>query len=110
MGTTPPDSLKRLVDHFDQNRDAYHSISYNEAQLRREWCLSALLRIIDPLFEALGWDVENRQGSAMPYRDVIFEDSLKVGGATKAPDYCFRIGYRRWIGLTPAALSARTCS
>jgi len=28
----------------------------------------------------------------MPYRDVIFEDSLKVGGATKAPDYCFRIG------------------
>ena len=95
MGATPPDSLKRLVDHFDQNRDAYHSVSYNEAQLRREF--------IDPLFEALGWDVENRQGSAMPYRDVIFEDSLKacpersrgVGGATKAPDYCFRIGGMR---------------
>jgi hypothetical protein len=31
----------------------------------------------------------------MPYRDVIFEDSLKVGGATKAPDYCFRIGGMR---------------
>jgi hypothetical protein len=31
----------------------------------------------------------------MPYRDVIFEDSLKVGGATKAPDYCFRAGGRR---------------
>jgi hypothetical protein len=110
MGTPAPHSVKRLVDRFDQNRDAYHSVSYNEAQLRREF--------IDPLFEALGWDVENRQGSAMPYRDVIFEDSLKacpersrrVGGATKAPDYCFRIGYRCWIGLTPAALSARTCS
>jgi predicted type IV restriction endonuclease len=87
MGATSPDSLKRLVDRFDQNRDAYHSVSYNEAQLRREF--------IDPLFEALGWDVENRQGSAMPYRDVIFEDSLKVGGATKAPDYCFRIGGMR---------------
>jgi len=82
-----PDAVKRLVDRFDQNRDAYVSGSYNETQLRREF--------IDPLFEALGWDVENRQGSAMPYRDVIFEDSLKVGGATKAPDYCFRIGGMR---------------
>jgi hypothetical protein len=72
MGNAP-DAVRRLVDRFDQNRDAYHSVSYNEAQLRREF--------IDPLFEALGWDVENRQGSAMPYRDVIFEDSLKVGGA-----------------------------
>jgi predicted type IV restriction endonuclease len=87
MARPAPDSVKRLVDHFDQNRDAYLSGSYNESQLRREF--------IDPLFEALGWDVENRQGSAMPYRDVIFEDSLKVGGATKAPDYCFRIGGMR---------------
>jgi len=31
------------------------------------------------------------------YRDVIFEDSLKVGGATKAPDYSFRIGGQRKI-------------
>ncbi len=87
MATPAPDAVKRLVDRFDQNRDAYLSGSYNESQLRREF--------IDPLFEALGWDVENRQGSAMPYRDVIFEDSLKVGGATKAPDYCFRIGGMR---------------
>jgi predicted type IV restriction endonuclease len=81
MAEPAPDAVKRLVDRFAQNRDAYHSVSYNEAQLHREF--------IDPLFEALGWDVENRQGSAMPYRDVIFEDSLKVGGATKATDYTF---------------------
>jgi hypothetical protein len=87
MATPAPDAVKRLVDHFDQNRDAYLSGSYNESQLRREF--------IDPLFEALGWDVENRQGSAMPSRDVIFEDSGKVGGATKAPDYCFRISGMR---------------
>jgi hypothetical protein len=87
MSTPAPDAVKRLVDSFDRNRDAYLSGSYNETQLRREF--------IDPFFEALGWDVENRQGSAMPYRDVIFEDSLKVGGATKAPDYCFRIGGMR---------------
>jgi len=32
MGTAP-DAVKRLVDHFDQNRDAYLSGSYNEEQL-----------------------------------------------------------------------------
>jgi len=49
MGTPAPDAVKRLVDRFDQNRDAYLSGSYNEMQLRREF--------IDPFFEALGWDV-----------------------------------------------------
>jgi predicted type IV restriction endonuclease len=87
MGASAPDSVKRLVARFDQNRDAYLSGSYNETQLRHEF--------LGPFFEALGWDVYNHQGSAMPYRDVIFEDSLKVGGATKAPDYCFRIGGMR---------------
>jgi hypothetical protein len=86
MGTPAPDAVKGLVDHFDQNRDAYLSGSYNESQLRHEF--------LGPFFEALGWDVYNHQGSAMPYRDVIFEDSLKVGGASKAPDYCFCIGGR----------------
>jgi hypothetical protein len=32
MGTPAPDAVKCLVDRFDQNRDAYHSVSYNEAQ------------------------------------------------------------------------------
>ena len=55
MGTVP-DAVKRLVDHFDQNRDAYLSGSYNESQLRHEF--------LGPFFEALGWDVYNHQGSA----------------------------------------------
>ncbi len=29
------------------------------------------------------------------YKEVIHEDALKIGGATKAPDYCFRIGGTR---------------
>jgi hypothetical protein len=33
MGTPAPDAVKRLVDRFDQNRDAYLSGSYNESQL-----------------------------------------------------------------------------
>jgi hypothetical protein len=47
---------------------------------------------VDPFFEALGWDVNNRQGYAEAYKDVIHEDAIRVGGATKAPDYGFRIG------------------
>lgn len=29
------------------------------------------------------------------YKDVVHEDAIKIGGATKAPDYCFRIGGTR---------------
>ena len=32
---------------------------------------------------------------AEAYKDVIHEDAIKIGGATKAPDYCFRIGGTR---------------
>ncbi len=31
-----PDSVKQLVDRFDQHREAYRSGKYNETQLRRE--------------------------------------------------------------------------
>ena len=39
--------------------------------------------------------MDNRQGYAEAYKDVIREDAIKVGGYTKAPDYCFRIGGTR---------------
>jgi hypothetical protein len=44
------------------------------------------------LFGVLGWDIDNRQGFAEPYKEVIHEDTIKIGSATKAPDYSFRIG------------------
>jgi type I restriction-modification system DNA methylase subunit len=47
------------------------------------------------MFKALGWDIDNEQGHAEAYKDVIHEDAIKVGGATKAPDYCFRVGGTR---------------
>src|SRR5436853_5510416 len=47
------------------------------------------------MFKALGWDMENISGYAEAYKDVIHEDAIKIGGATKAPDYCFRIGGTR---------------
>ena len=50
---------------------------------------------LNPFFKALGWDVNNEQGYAEAYKDVIIEDSLEVEGAAKAPDYAFRIGGTR---------------
>ena len=73
----PPSQVKALVDRFDQNFDSYQSQAYNETQVRLEF--------INPFFETLGWDVANKQGYAEPYKDVIHEDAVKVGGATKAP-------------------------
>ena len=83
----PPDRMKELIQTFEYNFDSYKNASYNETQVRREF--------IDPFFEELGWDVTNRQGYAEAYKDVIHEDAIKVGGVTKAPDYCFRIGGAR---------------
>ena len=82
-----PQEILGLVGRFENNREAYRSGTYNETQLRREF--------VDPFFKVLGWDVNNEKGYAEAYKDVIHEDSIKVGGVTKAPDYCFRIGGTR---------------
>jgi len=79
-----PSRVVELVETFEQHIEAYRSQQYNETQVRREF--------IDPFFEALGWDVPNKAGYAHTYKDVIHEDAIKVGSATKAPDYSFRIG------------------
>jgi len=82
-----PTELLDLIARFDLHRDAYRSGAYNETQLRREF--------IDPFFKALGWDIDNAAGNAEAYKDVIHEDAIRIGGAVKAPDYCFRIGGMR---------------
>jgi hypothetical protein len=48
-------------------------------------------------FEALGWDVKNKRGVAPQYRDVIYEDSIKVAKGTKAPDYAFTLAGRKML-------------
>jgi predicted type IV restriction endonuclease len=84
---TAPAKILELVDLFRRNAEAYHGGGYNEAQVRQEF--------INPFFTCLGWDMDNKQGHAEAYKDVVHEDAIKVGGATKAPDYCFRIGGTR---------------
>ncbi|HUT58138.1 MAG TPA: N-6 DNA methylase, partial [Phycisphaerae bacterium] len=82
-----PQVVLDLVERFERNLEAYRSAQYNEAQVRREF--------IDPLFKALGWDVDNVLGYSEAYKDVIHEDAIRIGGFTKAPDYCFRVGGAR---------------
>jgi predicted type IV restriction endonuclease len=65
-----PEIVKELVEKFERNITAYKSPDYKEEQLKQEF--------LNPLFKALGWDVDNTSGAAPQYRDVIFEDSIKV--------------------------------
>ena len=82
-----PEVIKKLVEKFENNLTAYKNSDYKEEQLKQEF--------INPFFKALGWDVDNESDAAPQYRDVIFEDSIKVAGGTKAPDYCFTLAGRR---------------
>jgi len=82
-----PPEVPQLVERFGRGREEYRSGRYKEAQLRAEF--------IDPLFECLGWDIYNKQGYTETHKDVIHEDAIKIRGAIKAPDYCFRIGGAR---------------
>jgi hypothetical protein len=72
-----------LVTRFEEQYGSYKNSNYNETQTRRDF--------IDPFFKALGWDIDNKEGYAEAYREVIHEDKVKVSGATKAPDYSFRL-------------------
>ncbi len=96
-----PPGIIDLVNRFGEQSESYRSPTYNETQLRREF--------IDPFFKALGWDVDNRQGYAEAYKDVIHEDSIKIGGSTKAPDYSFRIGGTRkfFVGTKKPSVNIR---
>jgi hypothetical protein len=84
MNTKNYQTVQALVERFSNQIDSYQQSSYNETQTRREF--------IDSFFTALGWDVINEQGYAETYKDVVHEEALKIGRATKAPDYSFRIG------------------
>ncbi|MFN0196520.1 MAG: Eco57I restriction-modification methylase domain-containing protein [Planctomycetaceae bacterium] len=82
-----PAEILDLIKRFEEQYESYRQPTYNETQLRREF--------VDPFFKALGWDIDNEHGYAEAYKEVIHEDSLKIGGSTKAPDYSFRIGGTR---------------
>ncbi len=81
-----PRIIVELVEHFARNADVYRH-SLNETEVR--------VQFIDPLFEALGWDIHNKHHYAETYKDVIHEYSLRTTAHTEAPDYCFQVGGTR---------------
>jgi predicted type IV restriction endonuclease len=97
--SAPPKVLS-LIETFDRNADAYLASHFNEAMLRQQF--------VNPFFKRLGWDMDNEQGYAEAYKDVIHEDASKVGGATKAPNYCFRIGATRKFFLEAKKPAVKT--
>ena len=64
--------------------------AYSETEARTEY--------IDPLFELLGWDMNNTQGVRNSIKDVVREESQATETSTKFPDYTFRIfGHRKFF-------------
>ncbi len=78
-------TIKKLVQKYHSNRDAYLKSAYNETQLRVDF--------LDPFFELLGWDIKNTQGKPTNEREVLLEEPLKADATsnTKKPDYTFRL-------------------
>lgn len=76
--------IRDLVAKYENNRNSYLSTSYNETQLRRDF--------LDPLFEAMGWDINNRKSLPTHEREVLLEESLRGSARmhAKKPDYTFR--------------------
>lgn len=75
--------ITELVNLFEEHYESYHQPNYDEAKTRGTF--------IDKFFEAIGWDIHNKEGVDESYRDVIPEAKIKIGNRTKAPDYCFTI-------------------
>src|SRR5579864_312368 len=82
-----PQAIADLVERFRAHEAEYRAPHYNETQVREE--------LINPLFIALGWDVTNQRGQAADRKDVILEDTVKIGGIAKAPDYGFYLDGQR---------------
>lgn len=85
-------TIRELVEKYESNRHFYRTADYNETQVRNEF--------LDPLFEALGWDIRNSAGKMTNEREVLLEESLKADATTysKKPDYTFRLfGERKFF-------------
>jgi hypothetical protein len=104
MATPAPDAVKRLVERFDQDRKVFVAPDCKEEQLRAEFLNGSCPTIrhsdfvirtfYGPFFTVLGWDMDNRAGLSETFKQVIHEETIRVAGASKAPDYTFRIGRR----------------
>jgi hypothetical protein len=75
-----PREIRELIERFRRNREAYKGPQCNETHVRRE--------LIDPLFKAPGWDVDNVQGCAETYKDLesSFQEQIDATDRQACPD------------------------
>ncbi len=76
------EEIFRLVEIFQQNLPHYKTEGYDESSLRTDF--------LNPLWRAMGWDVENRAGLPQPLREVQVETRVHIAGKKKRADYIFR--------------------
>ena len=82
--------LNRLVTAFARQFADLTSPGYAEAQLRDDF--------LNPLFRALGWDLENKAGHIQNDREVEIESRTDIAGKAKRADYLFRTdGTNRFV-------------
>jgi len=75
--------IEILINTFDMNIEALkNGKQKSEAEVRKNY--------IDPLFEALGWNIRNT-GLYEHEKEVIAEYSAKDAFGNKKADYCFRL-------------------
>ena len=63
-------TIEKLVHFFEQNIHQFKSPSFNETQARQQ--------LIDPFFEALGWDITNRGMKPLYLQEVNPEGRVKT--------------------------------
>lgn len=80
--------LAERVQQFAAGFAEYASPAYNETEVRVDF--------VNPLFKALGWDVDNEAGLPQHLREVTHEAAVLVEEdgrrRNKKPDYAFRLG------------------
>jgi hypothetical protein len=75
--------IRKLVDDFRANEEAFLSPSYQESQVRQDF--------VDKFFTALGWDVTHERQKNPYEQEVKIETNVKTSGSQRRADYAFFI-------------------
>ncbi len=73
--------IRELIENFRMHSAAYMRPMYQEAEARKDF--------IDPMFKALGWDVDHERERNPYEQEVKVERGVTVAKAQKRADYAF---------------------
>lgn len=80
--------LAKLINAYQEHFSQYRKAEYNETEIRNDY--------VNPFFEILGWDVNNKKNLSQHLREVKHEASVYVEEKgemkKKKPDYAFNLG------------------